>query len=113
MAKIRDLIGQRFGRLVVRGFDRIQNGKSSWRCDCDCGTSITALGSNVSRGHTRSCGCLHDEPDAKHIKALAGHRFGRLLVLHFTCIKGGSAHWLCRCDCGTEKEIVSSYLVSG
>jgi hypothetical protein len=47
------------------------------------------------------------------IKDISGQRFGRLFVLRFTEIKDRSAHWLCRCDCGAEREIRSSYLLSG
>lgn len=39
-------------------------------------------------------------------KPMAGKRFGKLLVLSFSH-RGNDrhAHWLCRCDCGTEKAI--------
>ena len=54
-----DLTGQRFGRLVVADYagntdDRL----SIWICRCDCGEVFTALGSNLKRGATKSCGCL-------------------------------------------------------
>jgi hypothetical protein len=35
---------------------------------------------------------------------IAGQRFGRLVALHMSHFDKG-AHWLCRCDCGTEKII--------
>lgn len=47
-----DLTGRRFGRLTILSFeDRNENGNAIWRVRCDCGTNIT-------RGLTRSCGCL-------------------------------------------------------
>lgn len=52
-----DLTGRRFGRLTVlerAGF----NGKTLWRCVCDCGNETTALSSNLRKGMSRSCGCL-------------------------------------------------------
>ena len=37
---------------------------------------------------------------------ITGQRFGRLLVLERVGLsKSRSARWLCRCDCGTEKEV--------
>lgn len=42
---------------------------------------------------------------------LTGTRVGRLVALHKTKInKQGSWMWLCKCDCGNEKEIVGSQL---
>ena len=62
MKKIRDLTGQRFGRTVVKEFAyKNSHGLSCWRCVCDCGKEHIACGTTLTRGHTRSCGCLHDE----------------------------------------------------
>lgn len=48
------------------------------------------------------------------IKDLTGRRFGRLKVLSKTAQrKNGHLVWHCRCDCGNEVEVVSSYLLSG
>jgi hypothetical protein len=48
---------------------------------------------------------------------LSGRRFGRLVVLRRgTKIprRGGHSYkWLCRCDCGVEKEVLSTHLSSG
>lgn len=40
---------------------------------------------------------------------LAGHRYGRWLVLRHM----GGANWLCRCDCGIEKPVQRNHLRSG
>ena len=45
---------------------------------------------------------------------LAGKRFGKLLVIKKAGInKQGFNYWLCKCDCGNEKEIISSNLLRG
>ena len=56
-----NLIGQRFGKLKVVSF---KNGKSkqgtyNFFCVCDCGNTKVINGSNLRRGETHSCGCLH------------------------------------------------------
>lgn len=38
------------------------------------------------------------------IRNLSGQTFGRLVVLSFTRIKDHRAYWLCKCECGVERE---------
>lgn len=70
-----DLIGERFGRLIVTGRapdiidKKSQKHKSCWYCDCDCGTkNKIVIGSALTSGAIRSCGCLHDEVASEHFK---------------------------------------------
>jgi hypothetical protein len=57
--KRHDLIGRRFGRLVVEEYvGKASNGQSLWICNCDCGAITTVRGGNLSGGQTKSCGCL-------------------------------------------------------
>ena len=64
MAKLVDLTGQRFGRLiVVERHETANSGHARWLCKCDCG-NVTAVTSNQLRakqGATKSCGCLQRE----------------------------------------------------
>ena len=48
-------------------------------------------------------------------KNLIGQKFGRLTVIKFKEIdkKTRQKIWLCQCDCGNEKEVITSYLTSG
>lgn len=62
----KDLIGQRFGRLVV--IEKAppcirKNGKKEimWHCKCDCGVEKDIIGYCLTNGDTRSCGCLSYE----------------------------------------------------
>lgn len=60
--QMRDLTGQRFGRLTVidRGEDYISpKGKRHvrWNCICDCGNKTVVDTNDLRRGHTMSCGC--------------------------------------------------------
>lgn len=62
MAKLIDLTGRRFGRLVVveRGANR-KNGSARWVCKCDCGRITVVNAYHLKSGHTTSCGCFHNE----------------------------------------------------
>ena len=65
----KDITGQRFGRLTVicrEGTNR--NRASTWRCMCDCGSEIVAVGSNLRTGWSQSCGCIRKERLIKHGK---------------------------------------------
>lgn len=45
---------------------------------------------------------------------LTGKRFGRLVVLKDTGKREKSQKvWMCKCDCGNTKEVITSYLTSG
>ena len=52
-----DLTGQRFGKLTAENY-YIKNGKTYWECKCDCGNHTTVARSNLTNGHTQSCGCI-------------------------------------------------------
>jgi hypothetical protein len=113
MGCVKDITGQRFGRLVVIrrvGLDR--QGLALWECRCDCGAIPQVLGSNLRKGDTKSCGCLQREIVGKlRAKDITGQRFGRLVALYPT----GESHnnkvmWRLRCDCGIEIEHPNSDL---
>lgn len=67
MKKI-DLTGQVFGRLTVvqeAGIDT--RGEKLWMCECECGSIVNVLSSNLRTGHTKSCGCLkYEGSNTKH-----------------------------------------------
>lgn len=44
---------------------------------------------------------------------LSGKRFGRLLVLERSSAPGEIVRWACRCDCGADKSVRASKLVTG
>ncbi|KKM98992.1 hypothetical protein LCGC14_1152420 [marine sediment metagenome] len=62
-----DLVGQKFGRLVVLQFiDKNKWRSSFWLCRCDCGKEKIILGDSLKNGDTKSCGCLNIEKLTKH-----------------------------------------------
>jgi hypothetical protein len=58
-----ELIGRRFGKLVVqdRHLYNDKHNKTLWNCICDCGKQATIVGSNLTSGHTTSCGCYRKD----------------------------------------------------
>lgn len=58
---LRDLTGQRFGRLVVLSRGPSDGHGARWHCICDCGTAKLAKAQRLTQGNTRSCGCLQRE----------------------------------------------------
>lgn len=63
---VKDLSGQRFGRLVVqRLLGKDANGAAVWECRCDCGNFCPVRASCLKNGQ-QSCGCLRDERARKH-----------------------------------------------
>lgn len=61
MKKVKDLTGQKFGRLTPLKFLRIEKHKAIWLCQCDCGNFIEVRWVELTKGHTKSCGCLRKE----------------------------------------------------
>lgn len=53
-----DRTGQIFGRLTVIVRAKNKNGRTAWKCLCDCGNEHIALGDNLKGGSVQSCGCL-------------------------------------------------------
>lgn len=44
---------------------------------------------------------------------ITNQRFGKLVAIKKVASKSGKTYWLCKCDCGNEKEIQTSHLTSG
>lgn len=118
MRKIIDLTGKRFGRLVV--IKKASNGildeknRAYWICKCDCGNEKKISGKSLRRGESKSCGCYNKEMASKRfLKDLTGQKFGRWIVVRKAPRKGERTFWLCRCECGKEKEVNGEVLKRG
>lgn len=96
-----DLADQSFGLwLVFKLFKYLGNGR--WLCHCDCGVEKEVAGNSLRTGDTKSCGCARNSP----LDDIIGQSFGLWLVLKYL----GKSRWLCRCDCGTKKEVAGRHL---
>ena len=75
---VRNLTGQRFGRLVAVervGLDK--SGHSRWLCRCDCGKQKIVSMNNLRSGSIQSCGCLQKELSSARLRGKTGERASR------------------------------------
>jgi hypothetical protein len=112
MATKEDLVGRRFGSLVVLGLSGEQNiwGAKYWTCLCDCGNTTKFLAGSLNTVGNHTCG------DAIHkIKNLVGMQFGKLKVIKLSNERTshGQAIFECVCECGNHKNILSNKLMTG
>ena len=86
MAFVKDLTGQRFGKLTVieRGeniyYGKDRQEKPAWVCRCDCGAIKLVPGMFLRSGRVKSCGCSRGELISENCreKVKRGERIGRM-----------------------------------
>lgn len=62
--------GDHFGRLtVLKRSGTSPNGHIIWLCACRCGNKTEVFATNLRRGLTTSCGCLHREVTSRRRKS--------------------------------------------
>jgi hypothetical protein len=113
MSNVKDLTGQRFGRLtVIKSVGTNKYNRMCWLCRCDCENhnEVIVTSNNLNRGHTMSCGCLHKEKLKEKRINLKGHMFGNLLVIEQSDNIGNDTAWLCKCNCENFEIIRTEYL---
>lgn len=116
MARGTDLVGQRFGKLVV--VEKTEERKDRyllWRCRCDCGKECLANTKALRRGTIANCGCVPKTTarNGRVAENLAGQVFGELTVLSREESINGSTRWLCQCSCGRKKITTAHELKAG
>lgn len=66
--KNKNLLNQRFGRLLVVEEIKSTGGRSKWKCVCDCGNIVTLGGYKLISGNNKSCGCLRNDMSTERIE---------------------------------------------
>lgn len=103
-----NIVNKKFHKLLVIG-QFMKNNKEYCNCKCNCGKSTVVEYWNLVTGHTSSCGCLSKNKEYDNI---IGKRFGKLIVKKFLSKdKTGHNHYLCKCDCGNEVEVLGVNLL--
>ena len=120
-----DITGQVFGRLTaIKRIDNFSNDinsrhRTKWLCSCTCGKTTIVDLSHLRSGRTLSCGCYSAEKNSKlYLEDLIGKTFGKLTVIkrwhdYISCSGTHYVQWLCKCDCGNTKIILSTNLKQG
>jgi hypothetical protein len=115
-------VGSVFGRLTVKAKSEKVNFRTAWTCLCLCGKEKVILAQSLKNGATASCGCLHKEIlvglRTKYLQKageVVGKKFNQWLVVDLLPrrSKNGGVYFLCRCDCGQEREVASDGLLRG
>ena len=93
IGKIKDLTGQKFGKLIaLEPTDQKRNKSVVWKCRCECGNIVYATSRNLQIGDIKSCGCTNFV-----IKNLIGKQFGNLTVIKDSGKrKSGNRSFFCR-----------------
>ncbi|MCD8159271.1 MAG: hypothetical protein LUD77_10395 [Clostridiales bacterium] len=99
-----DIVGKRFGKLVVEKMEVYKNHKYYYRCKCDCGKEPLIHRGRILFGAT-SCGC--DTPRPVDPQDIVGKRFHKVLIAEYIGYQKNSSgrnrsYYRCICDCGNE-----------
>ena len=121
MYKPDDLIGKRFGNILVDSYyDNTKYGKR-FLCKCDCGNEIIRQGTLIYNNRVHSCGCQigkwnigkkREEESKSHI----GEKFNRLTIIgyeHNSRKNQRGYIMICKCDCGNITKQIYSDLKTG
>lgn len=116
----KNLINQRFDKLVVKQLETINSRGYLWKCLCDCGNIQYVNTSELISKVIHQCSrCAKIESGLSHRKNLAGKTIGLLTVLNPNeeitqqKYKYGDFHvwWNCQYKCGNIKAISSTNLI--
>ncbi len=102
-----DLTNQVFNELTVLHYV----GHAAWRCICSCGKRTVVRSKHLKSNHIRSCGHLKVIPKSK-FHDITNQTFQYLTVLKHTRNDKGQTKWICLCQCGKEKIMTYSRLIS-
>lgn len=109
-----DKVGQRSGLLTVVRLHKTGSSQGTlWECVCECGGGKIISSRGIAKGTPKSCGCLKPKGGGAFIDR-TGQRYGKLTVVRINHDnQGRRTRWDCVCDCGNEKTVKSTNLISG
>ena len=66
---IKDISGQKFGKLTVLRYEKVKGKKDAcWLCKCECGKEKVICGSELKNGKTKTCGSSLCNGNVKNLK---------------------------------------------
>lgn len=94
---LKNIEGQRFGKLLVIGPSFRKNKETKCPCLCDCGNNATIKMGHLKSGNTKSCGCV-----TPNLVDRTGKKYG-LLTVKEKVYENNKLFYKCLCDCGNER----------
>jgi hypothetical protein len=92
MSSRAEMIGKKFGKLTPVEVLKEKKLHLLYRCVCDCGNEIEAMGNSLRSGNTKSCGCIR-RPN------LVGYENSHGIIIN----KVRNQMWTIKCNhCGEE-----------
>lgn len=116
-----DLTGKIFGRLKVLYYcGKNKRSSNVWVCECECGKIKVIETYALTKGITKSCGCLIREAllranEAKNTKLreqMIGRKFNRLTVKSIAEPVNNRSQYICECSCGNVITVSGSSLIT-
>lgn len=95
-----DVTGNKYGRLTI--LETIPNTHpTKVKCRCDCGNIYIGKPTDIARGHTQSCGCLHkDMTSQSNTKDWSGIISDHRIKFIEQAYMNDQGQWLWKCKCG-------------
>ena len=101
MSKMKNLVGQHFGRLhVLELSHKRYKGNAVWKCQCSCNNTILEVRScSLLSGNTKSCGCLQIErAQQENLQDVSGTIINGIKILRMSNRRsGGHAYCFAMC----------------
>lgn len=106
--KFIDLTGKQFGEWTVESYSHSSNRTTYWNCRCSCGVHAEIGSQSLRKGRTKSCGHIVRED-------LTEQQFGEWTVISMNALNSnlGTQECLCRCSCGTVRNVHIKNLITG
>lgn len=107
-----NLIGKKYGDLIVTDFAYVKKERTYWKCFCTrCNNDeFIVIGKNLVNGNTKSCGCRKHRVgrDNPMFKDITGNVYDHLTAIkyHHTD-EHGHPHWVFFCDICKEEKVIS------
>lgn len=81
-------VGNKYGHLLVLEYYGINNdGKSLWKCQCDCGNEKITTGKSLRAGLCKSCGCLKSSAEELITKILIDNNINFMPQFYFSDLR--------------------------
>lgn len=105
----KDITGEKYNMLTVKGFYGKENGKSLWVCQCDCGKEKILSVDRLKK--EKSCGCIKRISNRED---LTSYENDDIIVVSFFESRKGQSYWNCKCKkCGEIIQRCSSNIKKG